>query len=124
MATSQPSFDDDRGEEDVEPMKRRSSVMAAQARRREFVALLSLAGLLAYCDRVNISVAIIDMSADHNWSLNERGQVRFTAGCSQPFLHPLTLAGRALLAGAGQFLLWIPILPNSWSFTRLKVRTV
>ena len=51
---------------------------ASRGRRQLFVGLLAFAATLAYCDRVNISVAIIDMAAQHGWTMNERGQV----GCT------------------------------------------
>jgi hypothetical protein len=57
------------------PEKRFRTIESARVQRTLFVVLLSVAGMLAYCDRVNISVAIIEMAQEHDWSMNERGQV-------------------------------------------------
>ena len=86
------------GSEEGAPVpKRGSPTEEHRFQRRLFVALLSLAGLIAYCDRVNISVAIIDMARDHNWSMNEKGQVgnrppRVPVASSHPHALPLARA--------------------------------
>ena len=43
--------------------------------RRPLVALCAAAGFLAYIDRVNISVAIVEMGQDLHWDLQQRGLV-------------------------------------------------
>ena len=45
------------------------------ARRNTVVALVTLASLIAYTDRVNISVAAVAMREHFNWSQTEKGFV-------------------------------------------------
>lgn len=48
---------------------------SAAATRRTAVILCATAGFLAYIDRVNISVAIVEMGQDLGWTLQQRGVV-------------------------------------------------
>ena len=52
-----------------------SVASSAVATRRTAVVLCATAGFLAYIDRVNISVAIVEMGEDLGWTLQERGVV-------------------------------------------------
>jgi hypothetical protein len=39
------------------------------------IVMLWLANIVCYCDRINISVAILHMSEEQNWSLSQQGYV-------------------------------------------------
>src|SRR5437868_2783312 len=61
--------DAERRRADVEPARPRGP------RRRRVVALTTVACVLAYTDRVNISVAVLAMKEQLGWSQTEKGLV-------------------------------------------------
>jgi hypothetical protein len=95
------------------PRLLRDSCSLMERQRVLLVALCALAGMLAYCDRVNLSVAIVDMARDLEWTLQQRGQVprpvSVTAAAASPPVNPVP----SLLAGALGVLLRLPGVTNT-----------